>query len=111
MENTNLTQEDLKAMPLNRLTQEQCDEMDQLVSSDKIKEAFFNINSKKSPDPNGHNGFFFKEYWGIIGEEIFSTIKYVFEEKKREEALNASLLCLILKIHNHILVTDLRPIA
>ncbi|RZB64987.1 Elongation factor 1-delta [Glycine soja] len=43
---------------------------------DEFKDALFQMDSNKSPGPDGLNPTFYKKFWNLLGPEIFSTATF-----------------------------------
>lgn len=48
-------------------------------SAKDIKREIFVLPPNKSPGPDGFTGEFFREAWGIVGQDVVSAIREFFE--------------------------------
>lgn len=80
---SSLTEEVLADLPFaHKLSSTQIADLMEVVTDSEIKNLFFDMDSNKSPGPDGLNGLFFKECWGIIGSEICNAMKNTFTKGK-----------------------------
>lgn len=76
-----------------------------------VKEAMFNINKIKSPGPDGYGSGFFRDTWGITGEDISEAVLEFFRNGILLKELNATVITLIPKITNPENASQFRPIS
>ena len=48
------------------------------VSKDEIKKAVMSMNSFKTPGCDGFHVFFYKQYWDIIGDDVWRLVHSAF---------------------------------
>jgi len=65
----------------------------------------------KAPDPDGFQCIFFKQYWHIVGEDIFQMVKRAFETGSFDPTLSDTLISLIPKSDPPKTYKDFRPIS
>lgn len=63
----------------NLLTQEHKDFLLAPYTHVEVNKAMFCIDENKAPSPNGFGSFFFKDTWGIVGEEVTKAILDFFQ--------------------------------
>ncbi|KAL9233201.1 hypothetical protein vseg_008226 [Gypsophila vaccaria] len=51
-------------------------------TAQEIKEAIFAIDDTKAPGPDGYTSKFFKDAWGIIGQEVIQAVSTFFQNGK-----------------------------
>lgn len=85
--------------------------MIQPYDAKEIKASIFNIDSTKSPGPDGYGSGFIKSGWKIIGEDITKGIMEFFDNGKLLTQLNATIISLIPKIEMSQYASQYRPIA
>lgn len=108
---TSLTMERLYELNMKTLSDSQKQELIMEFTYQEIKESFFDIDSNKSPGPDGLNSYFFKECWGIIGGHVCATVRHIFRTRRIAGRLNVTHIYLIPKIHSPSTIRDFRPIA
>lgn len=86
-------------------------ELTRKVSKEEVAEAIFSIKPESAPGPDGMSALFFQKYWDIVGDDITSEIQEIFESGFLPADWNYTYLCLIPKIPEPELMTDLRPIS
>ena len=94
----------------------QCNELDcakliREVTSDEIREVLFKMPASKSPGPDGFTVEFFKEAWGIIGEDISVAVQSFFIKGFLPKGLNSTILTLIPKKEEAKEMRYYRPIS
>ncbi|XP_072058136.1 uncharacterized protein [Arachis hypogaea] len=67
-------------VPMPTLTTEACARLIDPVSFAEVKSAVFSMSLFKAPGPDGFQAYFFKEYWEIVGTEIWNIVRSVFWE-------------------------------
>nr|GFB28456.1 RNA-directed DNA polymerase, eukaryota [Tanacetum cinerariifolium] len=63
---------------LNRLSQEQADDLEILISRDEIRAAVWDCGLNKSPGPDGFTFEFFQKYWNIVGVDFCEAVECDF---------------------------------
>nr|GFA37391.1 RNA-directed DNA polymerase, eukaryota [Tanacetum cinerariifolium] len=95
----------------NRLSDEQVENMDRLISRDKIKNAVWSCGENKSLGPDGYTFEFFRRYWNFISPDLCSVFECFFDKGSFLMGNNASFIALIPKVPDAKYVTDYRPIS
>jgi hypothetical protein len=78
---------------------------------EEFREALFQMNSNKSPGPDGLNPAFYKRFWDISGEEIFKTGVMWLEQGAFPLQVVETNIVLIPKKDNPVTMKDFRPIS
>lgn len=65
----------------------------------------------RAPGPDGLTGMFFKKYWTIVGDDVWTAIEQFFAGGILPESVNYILLSLIPKVNQVKSMKDLRPIG
>lgn len=60
------------------VSQQENEHLTQLPIAAEIKKAVFDINSNKTPGPDGFNAGFFQHYWDLVGSALTDCIKDFF---------------------------------
>nr|GEX70430.1 RNA-directed DNA polymerase, eukaryota [Tanacetum cinerariifolium] len=95
----------------NRLSQDQANELERIVSRDEIRMEVWNYGNNKSPGPDGYTFEFFKKYWGFIGPDFCEAVEHFFVHEAFSKGCNSFFIALIPKVMDAKLVTDFRPIS
>ena len=66
----------------------------------EIKDAIWNCDGHKSPDPNGVTFSFIKNNWCLLEKDVLGAVKFLYREGKIPKGSNASFLTLIPKSEN-----------
>ena len=77
-------------------------------------EVFTALNSMqpyKAPDPDGFHCIFFKQYWHIVGDDIFCLVHSAFLNDHFDPEISNTLIALIPKIDTPNKYKDFRPIS
>ncbi|GJT26681.1 RNA-directed DNA polymerase, eukaryota, reverse transcriptase zinc-binding domain protein [Tanacetum coccineum] len=94
-----------------RLNNEEANNMVKEVSNKEVKEALFDIDDEKAPDPDGFTAKFFKAVWEIVGNDLCKAVQEFFMSGKLLGEVNATVIFLVPKINVPNRVSDFRPIA
>ncbi|GAU20604.1 hypothetical protein TSUD_33400 [Trifolium subterraneum] len=65
----------------------------------------------KAPGPDGFQCIFFKQYWHIVGDDIFHLVKTAFSTGNFDHNISNTLIALIPKIDTPKTFKDFRPIS
>ncbi|XP_019263743.1 PREDICTED: uncharacterized protein LOC109241456 [Nicotiana attenuata] len=75
----------------------------------EVKEALWDIEGTKAPDPDGYGSQFFKDTWTIVGGDVTVAVLEFFQSGKMLKALNSTMITLIPKTSHATTVEDYRP--
>lgn len=64
----------------------------------QIRNALFDINPNRTPEPDGFGAGFFQNYWDLIGGELVDCIKDFFQHGKILKEFNHTFSTLIPKM-------------
>lgn len=82
-----------------------------MLSREEVREAIFRMGSLKSSGLDGMNPLFFQNQWQVVGEAIFSLLEGIFYNPTSIEAINQTLIVLIMKIQAPCTLKEFRPIS
>ncbi|XP_020991268.2 uncharacterized protein LOC107473021 [Arachis duranensis] len=98
-------------VPMPTLSTEACAKLIDLISFAEVKSAVFSMSPFKAPGPDGFQAYFFKEYWEIVGTEIWNIVRSAFLGEFLNPSIMETLIVLIPKIDNPTFMKDFRPIS
>ncbi|MCI14528.1 RNA-directed DNA polymerase (Reverse transcriptase), partial [Trifolium medium] len=81
------------------------------VTKEEVSAALNSMKPYKAPDPDGFQCIFFKQYWHIVGDDIFKLVKTAFHTGYFDPAISETLMSLIPKIEPPTSFKDFRPIS
>lgn len=76
-----------------------------------IQEVFFSLPNNKSPGPDGYPAEFFTAHWKTVGSDMIMAVQEFFSTGRLLQQWNTTILTLIPKKQNVVLVSDFRPIS
>lgn len=82
----------------NVLTEEQKDNLIDTFDQKEVKKAIFQIDSNKSPWPDGFGSGFYKLTWSIVGQDVTTAMLDFFRNSKLLRQINSTSIALIPKI-------------
>lgn len=82
-----------------------------LPTWDEVKTAVFGMNVNGAPDPDGFRGFFYQNYWDIVGHDVFHSVLQFFKQGWILPNMNSNTVVLVPKSANADSISDYRPIA
>ncbi|XP_013601437.1 uncharacterized protein LOC106412974 [Brassica napus] len=80
------------------------------VSREELYKAVMDINLHKCPGPDGMSGFFYHQFWDVIGEDVYRMVDLFFRTGELEAEINKKNICLIPKKVSANEMKDFRPI-
>jgi hypothetical protein len=84
--------------------------LDEPFTKEKIDEVIKHMAVDKAPSPDGFNGFFLKNYWHIIKEDIYNLCLDFYNGIVDIQHINNAFITLVPKINMPTSVNDFRPI-
>lgn len=82
-----------------------------LPTWDEVKSIVFGMNANGAPGPDGFGGFFYQNYWDIVGHDVFNSVTPFFKQGWLLPNMNSNTVVLIPKSANADSILDYRPIA
>ncbi|GJS57893.1 RNA-directed DNA polymerase, eukaryota [Tanacetum coccineum] len=95
----------------NRLSTDQVEDLERLVTYDEVKRAVWDCGANKSPGPDEFTFEFFCKFWKTLDQDVFQAVFDFFENGHIPRGCNASFIALIPKIHDAKIVKDFWPIS
>ncbi|GJX71521.1 RNA-directed DNA polymerase, eukaryota [Tanacetum coccineum] len=95
----------------NRLSPDQVGDLERPVTKDEVRTAVWGCGENKSPGPDGYTFEFFRNFWDIIGSDLFEAVEWFFVHCSFTRGCNSSFVALIPKTHDPKFVSDYRPIS
>nr|GFA18625.1 RNA-directed DNA polymerase, eukaryota [Tanacetum cinerariifolium] len=62
----------------NRLSPNQAGDLESPVTKDEVRNAVWGCGINKSPGPDGYTFEFFRNFWDIIGPDLFDAVEWFF---------------------------------
>lgn len=81
------------------------------VSKEEVFGALSTMKPFKAPGPDGFQAVFFKQYWSIVGEDVWKLVSDAFTFGKIDPALADTLIALIPKVDSSKTFKEFRPIS
>lgn len=82
-----------------------------LLLNQDIQSAFYALPKNKVPGPDGYPAEFFTAHWKTVGQDVIDAIQEFFTSGRLLQQWNATILTLIPKKPNAVLISDFRPIS
>ncbi|KAL4288654.1 hypothetical protein AHAS_Ahas19G0307800 [Arachis hypogaea] len=96
---------------LPSLSREAIESLTRNVSKEEVRKVVMGMNSFKAPGADGFQAFFFKEYWEVVGTEVWELVKKAFVGFDLDSALFDTLVVLIPKVDNPSRMKEFCPIS
>ncbi|XP_074303386.1 uncharacterized protein LOC141637872 [Silene latifolia] len=106
---SSINQRVVRAGPI--LTKEHCDLLIAPITGEEVKNAMFGILGTKAPGPDGYSSQFFKDNWGIVGNDVIAVVQGAFQSGQLLKQCNNTIITLIPKVDLPENVLQFRPIA
>nr|KYP46578.1 Transposon TX1 uncharacterized [Cajanus cajan] len=81
------------------------------ITKEEVRRAVMSMKSFKAPGPDGFQPFFFKQYWSIVGDELWRTVNEAFVNGSSDSSLLETLMVLIPKVDHPMHLKEFRPIS
>ncbi|XP_050222727.1 uncharacterized protein LOC126672819 [Mercurialis annua] len=101
----------VKTIIPNMVTEEENVELVKCPSNEDIKAIVFDMDGSSAPGPDGFSGAFYKNCWDIVGKDLCNLVIHFFKFGKLSSGLCSSIMVLIPKIKEAIMIEQFRPIV
>nr|KYP64025.1 Transposon TX1 uncharacterized [Cajanus cajan] len=81
------------------------------VTKEEVRWAVMSMKSFKAPGTDGFQPFFFKQYWPIVGDELWRTARDAFRLGFSDSSLLETQMVLIPKVDHPVSLKEFRPIS
>nr|GEX05023.1 putative RNA-directed DNA polymerase, eukaryota, reverse transcriptase zinc-binding domain protein [Tanacetum cinerariifolium] len=95
----------------NTLTYDHMVDLDSDVSREEVKRAVWDCGTDKSPGSNGFTFGFYRQFWSLIENDVFSAVNHFFIQGEFPKGCNSMFITLIPKIPDANLIKDFRLIS
>lgn len=89
---------DFKVRNIPKLDEDGISSLTQPISREEVMFALNSMHPYKAPEPDGFQGIFFKQFWHVVGEDIFSLISQAFQMGFFDPSLIETLIAIIPKV-------------
>ncbi|KAK3728096.1 hypothetical protein QZH41_003920 [Actinostola sp. cb2023] len=111
-ENTEpLAQNTLLSKLENKLLDEESESLESALSSVECFEALTQMKTGRSPGNDGLPAEFYGRFWKTIGPDLVYILNYGFERQKLTESQTQSIISLLFKKDDRLLLKNWRPIS
>lgn len=83
-----------------RLSQEGTNSLLAEVCKEEVRTTVFSMKSYKAPGSDGFQPIFFKKFWNVVGDDLWSLVKNAFNRGYSDVSLAEILIVLIPKVDN-----------
>jgi hypothetical protein len=81
------------------------------VSFDEVRRVVMAMHPFKALGSDGFEAFFYKQYWPIVGRDLYQLVSTAFHDGHADPTLLETLLVLIPKVDNPVRLKEFRPIS
>ena len=111
-ENTDTHSQDIMLSKLeNKLLNEESDTLESELGVEECFEAVSQMKSGRSPGNDGLPAEFYLRFWPLLGQDLVSTLNYGFERFHLTESQTQSVISLLFKKGDRLLLKNWRPIS
>ena len=97
--------------PERKLTNEESVSLEALPTVDECRDAIFNMKSNKSPGSDGLPSEYYKVFWNEIGEYLYNSILYSYDQKTLSSSQKMSILTILHKKGDKQCLDNYRPLS
>lgn len=109
--NNVLQENDTNIVDIHTLTENDRSALMNPVSKEEVWGALNSMKPFKAPGPDGFQAVFFKQYWDIVGDDVWKMVKEAFSSGRVDPAISTTLIALIPKVDTPKAFKDFRPIS
>lgn len=77
---------------------------------EEVRKAVFSMKSYKAPCPNGFQPLFFKHFWELVRDDLWTFVRQAFQHGYSDTCIAEILVVLIPKVDHPTRFKELRPI-
>ena len=88
-----------------------CSSLLAIVTKEEVKNTVMGIGSLKAPSPDGFPPYFFKNYWNVVGDDLWHLVKLAFSHGSVDPSLVETVIVLIPKGENPVHLREFRSIS
>ncbi|GKE23603.1 hypothetical protein Tco_1435115 [Tanacetum coccineum] len=98
-------------LPANRLSIDDMDSLEVMVSLEEIKAVVWDCGSQKALGVDDYSFIFFKKFWELLKHDIHMFVVNFLSTSKFPQGSNSAFIMLIPKVSNPLFIKDYRPIS
>lgn len=99
------------SMNIKRISIGASEALERIFSEVEIIDALKDIHPNKSPGSDCFNGFYIRNFWDFLKEDLINLIGRFYESNSLPPGINSSFIALIPKVLTPLMVQDFRPIS
>jgi hypothetical protein len=106
-----LIRDNLEDLILPSISEVENEDLTRILEINEIKEVVWEMYPRKSPEPDGFLGLFYKKYWASVGPQVVSAVQSFFRDGEFLHKLNHTYIHLIPKKIGACNSSQFRPIS
>lgn len=67
---------------------------------EEVRNAVFSMNANGAPGPDGFGGFFYQNFWDIVGHDVFYAVSEFFKQGWLLPNMNSNAVVMVPKSPN-----------
>jgi len=85
--------------------------MSRTVTKDEVSQAVNSMKPYKTLGPDGYQRTFVKQYWHVVGDDVWKLVKQAFKIGCFDPTISETLIAFIPKVDNQVNLREFRPIS